>query len=146
MTYCAPVPRLRVLTGRPAPGRDTPLGRPLLMLGKAGHVPGAETTWDGAWTELTGWKRWLTVDGVGHHSFTDLAPLAKQLGIPLPGQSLDGDRVDAMNRTLITACVDRHLRGRGAPVLEGPSQQFPEVRYHKPVTARGQRLPGRKES
>lgn len=43
---------------------DTPVDRPLLMLGRPSDVPGGrDGTWDETWTELTGWKRWLTVDG-----------------------------------------------------------------------------------
>lgn len=86
-----------------------PLNRPMLMLGKPSHVPGGpDPTWDDTWRELTGWKRWLTVDSTEHTSFTDVAPLAKQLNIPL--QDLDGDRCDALTRAYVTAFVDRHLR------------------------------------
>ncbi|MGW0393320.1 alpha/beta hydrolase family protein [Streptomyces sp. NPDC003042] len=110
---------------------DTPLDRPFLMLGKPSHVPaGPDPTWDETWAELTGWKRWLTVDDTEHLSFTDLAPLAKQLGIPL--QDLDGDRTDTITRAHVTAFVDTHLRGRNAPLLDGPSARFPEVRFHRP--------------
>ncbi|MFD6970248.1 alpha/beta hydrolase family protein [Streptomyces sp. NPDC059949] len=110
---------------------DTPLDRPLLMLGQPGHIPGgADPTWDETWTELTGWKRWLSVDDTGHLSFTDLAPLAKQVGMPL--QRLDGDRADAITRTYLTAFVDTHLRGRHTPLLDRPTARFPEVRFHRP--------------
>ncbi|MCI3934304.1 alpha/beta hydrolase family protein [Streptomyces sp. AN091965] len=110
---------------------DTPLDRPLLMLGKPSHVPGGpDRTWDETWAELTGWKRWLTVDDTEHTSFTDLAPLGKRLG--LPQQRLDGDRADALTRAYVTAFVDTHLRGRNAPLLTGPSARFPEVRFHRP--------------
>ncbi|MCX4545735.1 alpha/beta hydrolase [Streptomyces sp. NBC_01565] len=109
---------------------DTPLDRPVLMLGQPGHVPGGERSWDETWTELTGWKRWLSVDDTDHLSFTDLAPLAKQLGRPL--QRLDGDRVDAITRAYVAAFVDTHLRGRNTPLLDGPTARFPEVRFHRP--------------
>lgn len=110
---------------------DTPLDRPFLMLGQPGHVPGgSDPTWDRTWNELTGWKRWLSVDGTGHLSFTDLAPLAKQLGIPL--QRLDGDRADSLTRTYVTAFIDTHLRDRNTPLLDGPTARFPEVRFHRP--------------
>ncbi|WP_405834168.1 MULTISPECIES: alpha/beta hydrolase family protein [unclassified Streptomyces] len=108
-----------------------PLDRPFLMLGNPGRVPGnTETSWDETWTELTGWKRWLTVDDTDHLSFTDLAPLAKQVGMPL--QRLDGDRVDTVTRTYVTAFVETHLRGRSTPLLDGPTARFPEVRFHRP--------------
>ncbi|MET9433076.1 alpha/beta hydrolase [Streptomyces sp. NPDC006551] len=110
---------------------DAPLNRPVLMLGKPSHVPGGQDpTWDQTWHELTGWKRWVSVDDTEHLSFTDLAPLAKQLGSPL--QQLDGDRVDTITRSYVAAFLDTHLRGRNAPLLDGPSVQHPEVRFHAP--------------
>ncbi|MFD8983359.1 alpha/beta hydrolase family protein [Streptomyces sp. NPDC059564] len=112
------------------PDHTTPVNRPLLMLGNPGHVPGADSTWDDTWKQFTGWKRWLSVDGTQHLSFTDLAPLAKQLGMPL--QALDGDRADAVAKSYVAAFVDAHLRGRNAPLFDGPSARFPEVRFHQP--------------
>ncbi|MDT0343900.1 alpha/beta hydrolase family protein [Streptomyces litchfieldiae] len=106
------------------------LRRPMLMLGGPGHVPGGpDPTWDETWTELTGWRRWLSVDGMAHLSFTDVAPLAGQLGIPV--QALDGDRCDTITRAYVTAFADTHLRGRNAPLLDGPSARYPEVRFHQ---------------
>lgn len=99
---------------------DTLLSRPMLMLGKPSHVPGGpDPTWDKTWTELTARKRWLSVDSMEHLSFTDVAPLAEQLDIPV--QDLDGDRCDTVTRAYITAFVDRHLRGRNAPLLDNAS-------------------------
>ncbi|WP_412079545.1 alpha/beta hydrolase family protein (plasmid) [Streptomyces xanthophaeus] len=110
---------------------DTPLDQPFLMLGQPSHKPGGiDPSWDETWTELTGWKRWLSVDDTGHLSFTDLAPLSKQRGMPL--QRLDGDRADAITRSYVTAFVDTHLRGRNSPLLDGPTARFPEVRFHRP--------------
>jgi predicted dienelactone hydrolase len=110
---------------------DAPLNRPMLMLGKPSHVPGGpDPTWDQTWSELTGWKRWLSIDGMQHLSFTDVAPLAKQLDIPV--QDLDGDRCDAVTRAYITAFVDKHLRGRNESLLDRPSARYPEVRFHQP--------------
>ncbi|MFF6783406.1 alpha/beta hydrolase family protein [Streptomyces sp. NPDC012510] len=109
---------------------NTPLDRPVLMLGKPSHVPaGPDPTWDETWSELTGWKRWLTVDDTEHLSFTDLAPLAEQLGAPL--QALDGERVDTITRAYLAAFVDTHLRGRNTPLLDRPTERFPEVRFHR---------------
>ena len=109
---------------------DVPLKRPMLLLGKPSHVPGdpADPSWDETWGELTGWKRWLSVDDTEHLSFTDVAPLGEQLGIP--GQELDGTRCDVLVRAYVTAFVDRHLKGRDAPLLDGPSPGNPEVRFH----------------
>jgi hypothetical protein len=103
----------------------------MLLLGNPSHVPGgADGTWDRTWDQLTGWKRWLTVDGMAHLSFTDVAPLARQLDIPV--QNLDGERCDTITRAYITAFVDEHLRGRDQPLLDKPSARYPEVRFHQP--------------
>ncbi|MFJ3834974.1 alpha/beta hydrolase family protein [Streptomyces sp. NPDC090054] len=108
---------------------DVPLDRPFLMLGKPSHVPGGpDRTWDETWTELTGWKRWLTIDGTEHTSFGDMASIGKQLGIRL--QPLDGDRCDTLLRAYVTAFADTHLQGRPAALLDGPSKNHPEVRFH----------------
>lgn len=111
---------------------DQSLDRPLLMLGQPSHAPGGpDPTWDRTWQQATGWKRWLTVTDTGHLSFTDVASLGKQVGLPL--QRLDGDRADAITRTYVTAFVDTHLRGcAAAPLLDGPAADFPEVRFHRP--------------
>ncbi|TDC25162.1 alpha/beta hydrolase [Streptomyces sp. 8K308] len=110
---------------------DIPVDRPVLMWGQPSHVPGGpDPTWDETWAELTGWKRWLSVDGTEHLSFTDVAPLGDQLGIPV--QELAGDRADALTRAYVTAFLDHHLRGWHARLLDGPSACCPEVRFHRP--------------
>lgn len=110
---------------------DLPLDRPVLMMGDSGHVPGGtDTSWGDTWKELTGWKRWLSVDGMEHLSLTDLAALTKKLGIPF--QPLDGDRCDAITRAYVTAFVDKHLRGKDSALLNGPSARYPEVKFHQP--------------
>ena len=58
----------------------------------------------------------------------DMASVGKQLGIPL--QPLDGDRCDALLRAYVTAFADTHLKGRPAPLLDGPSASHPEVGFH----------------
>ncbi|MFC4334898.1 alpha/beta hydrolase family protein [Salininema proteolyticum] len=106
------------------------LDRPFLMVGAVEHgQPGSDKTWSKAWKRLDGWKRWISVGGSGHSSMTDLAPLYEQAGIPSPG--IAGDRADDLARTYVTAFVDRHLKGEQEPVLDGPSEEWPEVRFHK---------------
>ncbi|MFG2899808.1 alpha/beta hydrolase family protein [Streptomyces zaomyceticus] len=110
---------------------ETPINRPVLMLGVSGRVPGGQDpTWDKTWKQLTGWKRWLSVEGTQHLSFTDLAPLADQLGRPL--QNTAGNRTDAITRAYVVSFVDAHLRGRCGHLLDGASEHFPEVRFHRP--------------
>ncbi|GHC49725.1 alpha/beta hydrolase family protein [Streptomyces flavofungini] len=104
-------------------------GRPLLMLGTAADHSGRDKLWEATWDRISGWKRWLRVAGADHFAFTDLAPLAGQLGEDTPG-GLPGRRAAAITGTYVGAFFDQHLRGRPQPVLNGPSAANPEVRFH----------------
>jgi dienelactone hydrolase len=106
------------------------LHRPLLLLGTdATHKPGgSDPTWQAAWSRLTGWKRWLTVAGTQHSSFTDLHPLADQLGVD-SGASISGARAVRVTRAYVTAFFDHTLDHRDRPLLNGPSAAYPEVTF-----------------
>ncbi|MCY1137972.1 alpha/beta fold hydrolase [Actinoplanes sp. Pm04-4] len=107
----------------PARGLD----RPFVLIGAEKHgTPGDDPSWTKAWAHLTGWKRWLSVQGTDHLSFTDYAPLADQAGRPL--QPLAGDRCLEITRTYVAATVDKHLRGR-----PGPLPRDPQVIFHNPA-------------
>ncbi|SDL28231.1 alpha/beta hydrolase family protein [Nonomuraea jiangxiensis] len=102
--------------------------KPFMMIGNPRHEPtGADESWPRSWAGLAGWKRWLTVDGAEHVSFVDLAAFGPQLGIPVG--EIDGERALRITRAYLTAFLDRHLRDRRAPLLEGPSEDYPEVRF-----------------
>ncbi|MFI2190957.1 hypothetical protein [Streptomyces sioyaensis] len=106
-------------------------GRPFLMLGtKADHSPGSEDkTWDSAWKKLDGWKRWATVAGADHFAFTDLAPLAGQLGADDP-KGLPGKRAAEITRDYVGTFFDEQLRGKDEPLLDGPAKANSEVTLH----------------
>ncbi|MFC9131237.1 alpha/beta hydrolase family protein [Streptomyces sp. NPDC057099] len=110
----------------------TGLGRrPFMMLGaESTHSPGGkETDWPEAWPHLSGWKRWLTVTGAGHFSFTDLPYLAGRLGLPDPTVPLSGERGWDITRDYVTAFFDLHLRDVPQPILTGPTAAHPEVAF-----------------
>ncbi|WP_436760511.1 alpha/beta hydrolase family protein [Streptosporangium sp. V21-05] len=106
------------------------LPRPFMFLGSREHVPGGrDTSWDRDWKLLTGWKRWLVLTDAEHQSFTDIPLLADVLGIePLPGM-LPAARGAELTRTYVAAFLDRHLKSRPQPLLEGPSPRYPEARF-----------------
>ncbi|MBL7261553.1 alpha/beta hydrolase family protein [Paractinoplanes lichenicola] len=107
----------------PARGLD----RPFVLIGNAKHgVPGDDKTWTDAWSRLTGWKRWLSVTGTTHLSFTDFAPLGDQAGLPI--QPLGGTRSMQITRAYVAATLDKHLRA--AP---GPLPRYPEAVFQNPV-------------
>ncbi|MEU4386975.1 hypothetical protein [Promicromonospora sp. NPDC023805] len=72
------------------------------MLGSASHEPGASdgTDWPDNRARLGATGLWLQIPTANHGSFTD------QLMF-----------------------LDRHLRGRAAPLLDGPVAEYPEVEF-----------------
>ncbi|MFH8976070.1 alpha/beta hydrolase family protein [Streptomyces sp. NPDC017890] len=108
--------------------------RPFMMVGaESVHRPGSgDSDWPGAWNRLHGWKRWLTVEGAGHYSFTDFSWLGYQLGVTDAEYPLPGERGWSLTRDYVAAFFDLHLRGVPQPVLDGPTPSRPEVEFHRP--------------
>ncbi|MDX6292754.1 MAG: hypothetical protein QOH50_1829 [Kribbellaceae bacterium] len=73
---------------------------------------------------------WLyTIDGVRHFNFTDygvyfLAPPIRNL---VALGNIDGKRALAIQADYVVAFLDHVVRGTPEPLLNGPSQQYPEV-------------------
>ncbi|WP_137991560.1 alpha/beta hydrolase family protein [Streptomyces vilmorinianum] len=108
-------------------------GRPFMMLGTddAVHRPGGtDTTWDSTWPTLDGWKRWVTVSGSEHFTFSDSPVVLSHFGLPQP--PLPADRAITLTRTFVAAFFDEHLRATPQPVLTGPTPAHPEARFHTP--------------
>ncbi|MDI9836174.1 MULTISPECIES: alpha/beta hydrolase family protein [unclassified Streptomyces] len=116
-TFFAPVP---------ARGLD---GRPFLMFGATDRT--ADRTWDDAWASLDGWKRWTTVTGADHGSFTDVPLLGELAGIP-DTAALPYARGAHLTRAYVAAFFDRHLKGLPRPLLDGPSPAYPEISVRRP--------------
>ncbi|MGI5376008.1 alpha/beta hydrolase family protein [Streptomyces sp. CA-251387] len=110
----------------PASGLD---GRPFLMLGQQERT--LDKDWKQAWADLDGWKRWLTVAGADHGSFTDVPLLADLVGIP-DTAPLPYLRSQALTRAYVAAFLDLHLKGVPQPLLDGPSPANPEVSVRLP--------------
>lgn len=106
-------------------------GRPFMMMGaSATHGPVSPgSDWREAWTRLDGWKRWLTVAGAEHFTFTDLPVLADRLGLSDPAAPLPGERAWQLTRDYTAAFFDTHLRGMARPLLDGPTADRPEVSF-----------------
>ncbi|CAL9612548.1 hypothetical protein SUDANB120_05677 [Streptomyces sp. enrichment culture] len=108
-------------------------GRPFMLLGTDDdmHRPGgADTTWDTTWQALGGWKRWLTVAGTDHYSFSDAPVIQRHFG--LPAGDIPAERALAVTRAYTAAFFDQHLRGQPRQLLDGPAASHPEVRFHQP--------------
>jgi len=101
--------------------------RPFLLFGSTELAPGGELPWwDRDWALMTGWKRWLTVAGMDHASFTDLGLFADQLGIDI-GATTSGLRATEITRKYNLAMFDQHLRRRPQPLLNAAAPCYPEV-------------------
>lgn len=112
----------------PVPGSGLD-GRPFLMFGAKDRT--VDTSWHEAWDQLDGWKRWLTVAGADHGSFTDVPLLAELAGIP-DTAPLPFERSQALTRAYVAAFFDLHLKGVPQPLLDGPSPADPEVTVRLP--------------
>ncbi|MGW5777806.1 alpha/beta hydrolase [Streptomyces sp. NPDC003863] len=105
-------------------------GRPFLMLGTHDtmHLPGGiDRSWDRTWAALDGWKRWITVAGSEHFTFSDGPVIKRHFGLPQP--ELPADRAVAVTRAYVAAFFDQHLRGLPRPILDGPTPANPEVHF-----------------
>ncbi|MFJ4775934.1 alpha/beta hydrolase family protein [Streptomyces sp. NPDC088762] len=107
-------------------------GRPFMLLGAQSSAPGGMRSWDLGWPGLDGWKRWITFADSGHFTFTDFPAMAEQLGLPDQEAPLPGGRSVELTRRYVAAFFDQHLKGRPQPLLDGPSPDAPEVRFHTP--------------
>ncbi|MFI9610617.1 alpha/beta hydrolase family protein [Streptomyces sp. NPDC052023] len=103
-------------------------GRPFLLIGADGDE---QDSWTEGWPRLDGWKRWLTVAGSGHFTFTDVPVLGEQLGLLPPEEPLSGARSQQITRAYVGAFFDLHLKGTAQPLLDGPSAEHPEVGFRR---------------
>lgn len=67
------------------------------------------------------------MSGEAHASFTDIAVLAQEAAMPVPGQSLDGHRSVQITRDYVAAFFDKTLKGDSSPLMDGTSTVYPEV-------------------
>lgn len=115
----------------PVPGTGLG-GRPVLLLGAQDSGPGGMRSWDRDWPLIDGWKRWITFADSGHFTFTDFPAIGEQLGLPDQEAPLPGARSVELTRRYVAAFLEQHLRGKPQPLLDGPSADAPEVRFHTP--------------
>lgn len=107
-------------------------GRPFLLFGAEHESPGMDPSWTQGWANLDGWKRWLTITGSEHGTFSDLALLATLAGRPAPVGAIPPLRGLEITRTYLGAFFDLHLKGIPQPLLDGPSPEAPEVVFQQP--------------
>jgi pimeloyl-ACP methyl ester carboxylesterase len=101
------------------------------------HSNKTDTSWQDFWTNSTGWKKELVLNGSQHNTFSDLPPLASLLGVPTGSLAdvlgtIDGARAFEVVGTYVVAFFDRFLKGKRGVLLNGPSVEFPEISFVTP--------------
>ncbi|MFE9574367.1 alpha/beta hydrolase family protein [Streptomyces sp. NPDC006692] len=104
-------------------------GKPYMMIGHPLPAGQVDTSWTDAWANLDGWKRWLTVAGSNHGTFTDDNLLLEGLGYPNP-TTITPERGIELTREYVAAFFDLQLKGIPQPILDGPTAANPEVSFH----------------
>ena len=108
------------------------LDRPLLLMGREGSDHTTEPSWAAFWKHGRGWRRDLTLRGSRHQTYTDLAAILPQAGLPPQVVeerigTTEPARAVAVQRAYVTSFFDRWLRGHDDGLLNGPSPRYPEV-------------------
>lgn len=110
---------------------DSDLGKPSLLLGSSLHTEEMDPTWGKYYDWQTGWLRHFNVNHTGHVDWSD-ATFWKKWGTALPDVSLgsiDGERMAEITRLYTKAFFDEHLLGEEQPILDGESEEWPEVMF-----------------
>jgi predicted dienelactone hydrolase len=88
-----------------------------------------QTSMRAVYENLPGAGYFLQVPGIFHIDFTDVprwSPLASRLGF---SGLLGAERTHSILNAYTLAFFERHLKGRPAPLLDGPSEEYPEVLF-----------------
>jgi predicted dienelactone hydrolase len=90
-----------------------------------------QTSMRAVYDSLPGDGYFLRVPGIFHIDFTDVpswSPIAGRLGF---SGLLPAERSHAILNAYTLTFFERHLKGRPAPLLDGPSAQYPEVLFER---------------
>jgi predicted dienelactone hydrolase len=121
---------------------DDGLDRPFMLMGSKpdGRHNDENASWNLLWNHSTGWHRDLYLTGSAHGTYTDAEAIVPQLvaqqvitpevgtqdvGTVRPGPAIAADRA------YVTAFFDTWLRHRYSGLLNGPSQQYPDMTFVK---------------
>lgn len=93
------------------------------------------TSWQTIWNNLRGLKFNMILANSSHYTFSDLPVIIKTLGLATSNESklleqvtdLDGDRSLNILVSYTVAFFDLVLKGMSSSLLQGPSDDFPEV-------------------
>jgi hypothetical protein len=107
------------------------LDRPFLMMGNPSHRRDADPDWAGFFDRLRGPRLHVVIDGIGHLDLTDITVFKRGIDLPPVFEvgPIDGLRALHVQRSYLTAWLDRGLLGRRRPLLLAESPAFPEVDF-----------------
>lgn len=102
------------------------LKKPSFLLGSEIHIVENDETWAKYVETQTGWLRLVTVNQTVHRDWSDVV-WWQQYGSLIPIEPIDPHRGVELTRDLVTAFFDEHLKGVDGSILDGPSEEYPEV-------------------
>ncbi|KAK9693059.1 hypothetical protein K7432_014084 [Basidiobolus ranarum] len=111
---------------------DKGLDRPFLLMGPTQSNLSSDPSWAKIWPNLRSWRLLLKLADSEHLTFSDLPVLVNILNLtnpaldPLIG-SINGLKVLEIQRTYISAFLDRIFRETDNPILQRPDSRFPEI-------------------
>ena len=76
-----------------------------------------------------GKRYWLSIDGTGHFNFADMALFMSPYRLAGMTGPIDPQRAIQITRVYTAAFFDTFLRGAISPLLSGPTDAYPEVRW-----------------
>jgi dienelactone hydrolase len=117
--------------------------RPFMIMGDSGRGPYELGSTNTFYYNLDGWRRYVSLVGSTHGSYTDDEPLLNELAAGGAIQkvgggavsadrwvgTIDPNRAIAAERAYIGAFFDLWLRNSNNHLLDGPSAEFPEVKF-----------------
>ncbi|MFE5852611.1 lipase [Streptomyces sp. NPDC056500] len=121
--------------------------RPMLLMGAGthgtpgnhDHTSGSDQSWSDFWSVHHGWKRDLTLNETALDSYTDFSFFLPQINtrVPIAPSMIELfigriDPVLSMNtqRVYVRSFFDLALRNRQSDLLNGPSPQYPEIKFN----------------
>ncbi|TVY30863.1 putative 1-alkyl-2-acetylglycerophosphocholine esterase [Lachnellula hyalina] len=115
----------------------TGVDRPFFLMSSAVHNQSNDDSWKWFVGNSTGMKLEVAVEGSLHGAYTDFAVLYDEIiaaGYDVPGAAellgtIRGARMLEIVGEFAGAWFDRCLQGKREVVLEGPSEEWPEVKF-----------------
>ncbi|KAE8333354.1 Alpha/Beta hydrolase protein [Aspergillus sergii] len=113
------------------------LDRPFINFGQANLPQQGNDSWEKIWPHLRGFRRQLQLADSVHSTFTDFPLIRDVAGWPVKVKqgteellgSLSGLRVRVILTEYIVASATFFITGEKSKLLDGPSSDYPEVKY-----------------